>query len=195
MVLSVKEMISRYYNNSSHPDEVRRLCMLIFDEITEKVKELPNNCRKYLEAAALLHDIGYYIDSKKHNIQSQRLIIENELKDFTTRETEIIACICRYHRGSLPKKKKDEIYKNFTKEERKIVKQLGGILRIADGIDRVHLNLIKKVKLNFDENNRIIEFILTTNNPEYKPDITYAIKKRELFEKGFKCQCVFKFQM
>ena len=194
MVLSIKDMISRYYNNSSHPEEVRRLCVMIFDKIIDKVEELPNNQRKYLEAAALLHDIGYYLGSKKHNIYSQRLIIETGLKEFTIRETEIIACICRYHRGSLPNKKKDEIYKNFNKEERKIIKRLGGILRIADGIDRAHLSLIKEVKLNFDENNRIVEFILTTNNPEYRPDITYAIKKRELFEKGFKCQCIFKFQ-
>lgn len=194
MMMSVDEMLKEFSNSSAHPQEVRRLSMMIFDEVCEKIKELPNKYRGYLEAAALLHDIGYYVNTKSHNKESQKLILEHGLKEFNIKETEIISCICRYHRGSLPDKREHEIYNTFDKQERKTVKRLAGILKIADGLDRAHLNLIKKIKLNYNEEEAIVEFILTPNTHEYHPDITSAIRKRDLFEIGFKVQTVLRFE-
>lgn len=193
MKLSAQELLNKYSKSSSHPNEVRRICMMIFDEANEKIREMSNKERKFLEAAALLHDIGYYIDSKGHNKHSMKMVIENGIAGFNENEEKIIGCICRYHRGGLPDKNDHEIYNTLEKKERKIVKRLAGILKISDGLDRGHLNLIKKIHLNYDEENNIVEFILTPNTPEFRPDITSAIRKRDLFEIGFKCQSVLKF--
>ena len=167
--------------------------MMLFDEVSEKVKEMSNRERKILEAAALLHDVGYYIDSKSHNKHSRDMVIKYGIEGFSEKETLMTASICRYHRGNLPDKNKHELYGGFEKKERKIVKCLGGILRVADGLDRAHLSLIKKIKINYDEDNNIVEILLTPNTPEFRPDITSAIRKRDLFEIGFKCQSVIKF--
>ena len=144
---------------------------------------------------SLLHDIGYYVECKNHNKHSQKLIIEYGLKGFTKRETELVACICRYHRGSLPDKEKHEIYSDLDKRERKIVKRLGGIVKLADGLDRAHLALIKKVRIDFDSKYNVAEFRLTPNTPDYLPDLASAIRKRDLFEIGFKTQTVLKFDL
>lgn len=193
MRLSAEEMLSKFANKSSHPEEVRRLAMMIFDEMSEKVRQMSNRHRKILEAAALLHDIGYYVDTKSHNKHSRDMIIEHGLEGFSDKETLMTASICRYHRGNLPDKNKHELYGGFEKPERKTVKRLAGILRISDGLDRAHLSLIKKIKINFDEENNIVEILLTPNTPEFRPDISSAIRKRDLFEIGFKCQSVIKF--
>jgi len=155
---------------------------------------MSNKQRKYLECAALLHDIGYSVDSKSHNKHSQKLILENGLEDYNERQKEIISCVCRYHRGSLPDKKEHEIYCHFDKKDRKIVKRLGGILRIADGLDRAHLSLIKKIRIQYDAENNITEIFLTPVNFDFHPDISHAIRKKDLFEIGFKTQVVFKFE-
>ena len=193
MKLSTDEMLEKFSNKSSHPHEVRRLAMMLFDELNEKVKEMTNSERKILEAAALLHDIGYFVDSKSHNKHSQALVLENGLASFTDREAALVACICRYHRGSLPDKEKHEFYGSFEKKDRKIVKRLAGILRTADGLDRAHLALIKKIKISYDDDNNIIEILLTPNTPEFRPDIASAVRKRDLLEIAFKAQSVFKF--
>ena len=193
MKLSAEELLNKFSKSSSHPLEVRRISMMIFDEASEKIREMSNKERKYLEAAALLHDIGYYIDSKGHNKHSMRMVIENGISGFDEREEKIIGCICRYHRGGLPDKNENEVYNTLEKKDRKMVKRLAGILKIADGLDRGHLNLIKKIHLSYDEENNITEFILTPNTPEFRPDISSAIRKRDLFEIGFKCQSVLKF--
>lgn len=194
MKLTAQEMLEKYSNGSSHPQEVRRLAMMIFDGVNENLHEMSNKHRKFLENAALLHDIGYFIDSKGHNKHSMKMVLEYGLEDYSEREKEIIACICRYHRGGLPDKKEHEIYCCFDKKERKIVKRLAGILKIADGLDRAHVNLIKKIRIEYDSENNITEIILTSNNIDYRPDISYAIRKKDLFEIGFKTQAVFKFE-
>ncbi len=191
--LSAEDMLLKFANASSHPEEVRRLAMMLFDETSLKIKDMPDRDRAILEAAALLHDIGYYVDSKSHNKHSRDMVIQYGLEDFTEKETLIIASICRYHRGSLPDKEKHELYGSFDKKERKKVKRLAGILRISDGLDRAHLSLIKKIKINYDEENNIAEIILTPNTPEFRSDISSAIRKRDLYEIGFKCQSVLKF--
>jgi len=193
MKLSAKEMLNKFSKTSSHPDEVANLACMIFDETSKNVHPLDSKYRNYIEAAALLHDIGYYIDSKGHNKHSMKMVLEHGLAEFNEKETQIIACICRYHRGSLPDKEEHEVYNTFDKKERKIVKRLSGILKIADGLDVGHLNQIKNIKINYDNENSIAEFLLTPKVKEFLPDISNAIRKRDLYEIAFKCQTVFKF--
>lgn len=196
MELSTEEIFEKFSGGaSSHPFEVKRLSIMIFDEASDKLFEMTKDEKRLLESAALLHDIGYYVECKNHNKHSQKLIIEYGLKGFTDRETELVASICRYHRGSLPDKEKHEIYSDFDKRERKIVKRLGGILKLADGLDRAHLALIKKVRIDFDSQYNVAEFWLTPNTPDYLPDLSSAIRKRDLFEIGFKTQTVLKFDL
>lgn len=194
MKLTAEEMLDKFSNGSSHPREVRRLSMMIFDEVNEKLFKMSNKHRTFLSNAALLHDIGYALDTENHHKNSLKMVLNHGLENFDEREKQIIGCICRYHRGSLPDKKNHEIYCHFDKKERKIVKRLGGILKIADGLDRAHVNLIKKIHVKYDTENNITEIILTSNNIDYHPDISYAIRKKDLFEIAFKTQVIFKFE-
>ncbi len=188
MILSLEKYLEIYCRDVAHANEVRRLALIIFDEVCKNIKELSNKSRKMLDAAALLHDIGYSAETKGHNKQSQKIILQNGIEGFSAGEIALISCVARYHKGSLPDKKEHEVYNILDKKDRKIVKRLGGILRIADGLDRAHCGLIKKVKIQFDEENSIAKFVVTPKDFEYRPDLTYAIRKRDLFEIGFKCQ-------
>lgn len=193
MKLSTDEILKKFSNGREHPNEVKRLSVILFDELNQKVKEMPERLKKLLEAAALLHDIGYYEEAKSHNKHSQAMILEYGLEGFSEEETKMIACIARYHRGSLPDKTKHDFYGSFEKKDRKIIKKLGGILRFADGLDSAHRALIKKISIDYDKQNEIIEILLTPEGKYLTPDITAAIRKRDLLEIGFKVQSVVKF--
>ncbi len=193
MKLRTEDILSKFSNNLSHPHEVRRIALLLFDGLSKNVKEMSAKDRKILESAALLHDIGYYVEAKSHNKHSQQIILDYGLDEFSAHETEMVACIARYHRGSLPNKEKHELYGSFEKKDRKKIKRLAGILRVADGLDFSHLSAIKSIRIDYDEENNIIEIYLTLNTPEFRPDISVAVRKRDLLERGFKCQSVIKF--
>lgn len=191
--LSVEQFIKKYYRETNHIYEVKKLSLMLFDEINEKLKKLPLKSRKLLETAALLHDIGYNIDSKNHNKHSFDIICNEKITDFEETEIQLIAHIARYHRASLPNKTKHKKYALLNKKERKIVKRLAAILRICDGLDRAHMQLIQSLKTDYDTKNDIFTVYLTSNIPERTPDISSALKKKDLFEKTFKTQIIFKF--
>ena len=188
MELSTEEMLNKYSKNTSHPQEVRRIALMLFDEVSQKLFDMSQIEKKYLESASLLHDIGYFKEAKGHNKHSMKMIIKEGLKEFSSQQTKLIACIARYHRGSLPDKEEHEVYNTLEKSERKIVKRLGGILKLADGLDKAHKSIIEKIKIDYDFQNSIAKIILYTNKEAL--DISAAIRKRDLFEIGFKCQSV-----
>ena len=194
MKMSAQEMLNKFSDDETHSYEVRDLSFMIFEETSSKIKEMPEKFKKYLEAGALLHDIGYHIDEKAHNKHSMNMILEHGLDGFDETGKKIIACICRYHRGGLPDKKEHEIYNTLDKKERKIVKKLAGILKIADGLATERHNLIKNIIINYDEENKIAEFVLIPTVKEFLPDISTAIRKRDLYEIAFKCQSILRFE-
>ena len=82
-----------------------------------------------------------------------------------------------------------ELGYSVEKKQRKTVKRLGGILKLADGFVRGDKHQIKDIKLEYNAVDNIVKIILTPLECGL-PDIDCAIRKRDLFEVGFKCQSV-----
>lgn len=117
-----------------HSEQVSRLAGQLFDCVASE-NGLNQRHRELLEAATLLHDIGYFISYHQHHKHSYHLIRHANLFGFTPRERELIANLARYHRKAKPKKG----HANFavlSEQDQLLVRQLGGILRLADGLDR-----------------------------------------------------------
>lgn len=190
---TTEELFEKYCQDKQHAQEVERLSLLLFEEINKKLKEFTPKEKEILKSASLLHDIGYAIKSKSHHKHSQKIILEEGMSEFTPRETMILSCICRYHRGGLPDKNDHEIYCKLDKKERKIVKQLGGILKISDGLEKTQNGQIESLTIEKDEENSIIEVKIHLKSNDYRPSIEKAIRKKDLFEIGYKSQIVFKF--
>ncbi len=135
--------------DEEHARQVARLSLDIFDSLSCAFT-LGDRERRLLEAAALLHDSGYFISYSSHHKHSYHLIRHADLFGFTPREREIIANIARYHRKSLPKKKHEGIAR-LTEPDRMLVSRLGGILRLADGLDRRRNCLVRQLRCELTE--------------------------------------------
>ena len=131
---SVIDFASSCYHDDGHPIHVTKLSLEIFDAIASHYV-LGEKERQILEAAALLHDVGYIVRYSDHHKHTYHMIRHTDLFGFTPQEREIIAQIGRYHRKSLPRKKHDSFTK-LAPQDRLLVKRLGGIVRLADGLDR-----------------------------------------------------------
>jgi exopolyphosphatase/guanosine-5'-triphosphate,3'-diphosphate pyrophosphatase len=130
----VKEFARSCHGDEEHGEQVRRLAVAILSAIPPD-PAIDERARQILEAAALLHDVGYFISYDRHHKHSYHLIRHAELFDFSPRERELVANLARYHRKALPKGRHD----NFTRlapDDQQLVRKLGGILRLADGLDR-----------------------------------------------------------
>ncbi len=141
---SVQALARSCHQDGAHGETVARLALALFDSLTDETS-LSVRDREMLEAAALLHDVGYFISYAQHHKHSYHLIRHADLFGFTPREHEIIANLARYHRKSLPKKKHDN-FARLAPEDRGRVRQLAGMLRLADGLDRRRSGAVQKLQ-------------------------------------------------
>ncbi|HEY3306847.1 MAG TPA: Ppx/GppA phosphatase family protein [Desulfuromonadaceae bacterium] len=174
------------FAGSSHFDEahcrhVSNLALTIFDGLAQEYR-LKKIQRRLLEAAALLHDVGYFISYDSHHKHSYHLIRHADLFGFTPREREIIAQIARYHRKALPKKKHAE-FQRLSEADQITVSRLGGILRLADGLDRRRSGLVEIVELKQSEDTISLKVFGTD---DISVEIFGANAKKDLIEKAFK---------
>ena len=120
-----------------HSAHVARLALQLFDD-TRSLHELDEGCREYLEAGALLANVGLFVAHAEHHRHSYYVIRNSErLIGFTDAEIEIIAQIARYHRKSAPKASHPE-FARLGVDEQGVVRTLAALLRVAIGLDRTH---------------------------------------------------------
>ena len=140
---AVLDFAASCHFDRNHALQVANLALVIF-KVLSRPFSLGAGEGRLLEAAAVLHDIGYFINYSSHHKHSYHLIAHADLFGFTPRERELIANIARYHRKALPKKK-HEPFMRLSVADRLLVERLAGILRLADGLDRSRTGVIEIV--------------------------------------------------
>ncbi|CAN5487906.1 Ppx/GppA phosphatase family protein [soil metagenome] len=179
-LLGVLTLGKRFGYEKEHSLQVARLSEKIFDEVAPQ-NNLPASLRVLLSAAAILHDIGYYISHEDHHKHSLYLIKHTELIGFSEEEREIIGNITRYHRGSLPKPKHLE-FSALSENTREVVRKLGGILRLADALDRSYDSRVNNIKCNTENRTLLIKL---ESDKSCEREILAAAQKGEMFETAF----------
>ncbi len=176
----VRQFAAKCRSNERHCGHVANLAATIFDGLQESC-DLPPSGREILQAGALLHDIGYLINHSKHHKHAYHLIMHGELPGFSSREVELIANVARYHRRAFPKKSHAN-FRRLDRDDRRLVRHLSGILRLADGLDRTHTQCVACVACepSYDSIRLVVD---AAADP--KVEIWDAERKAALFEKVF----------
>jgi exopolyphosphatase/guanosine-5'-triphosphate,3'-diphosphate pyrophosphatase len=183
---SARRLARQCRSNERHCERVAALAVQLFDALRRPF-DLPPEGREILMAGALLHDIGYLINHERHHKHAYHLIMHGDLPGFSAREVELIANVARYHRRAAPKKSHAN-FERLSKDERRLIRRLSGILRIADGMDRTHGGVIKAVRARTDRRKVRIS-VTASRNPAIELDD--ARRKSALFEKAFERSLVF----
>jgi exopolyphosphatase/guanosine-5'-triphosphate,3'-diphosphate pyrophosphatase len=170
---------ARYDEEPSHSDHVTTLALQIFDGLDGWHRMAPR-ARDLLHCAALLHDIGWSQtpDGKGHHKWSARLIREFAWKNLSSEEVNLVALMARYHRKVPPQPDHAEFHA-LKVTAQKTVMILGGILRIADALDRTHTRKVKNVEVSFG-NDAIV--IRVKPNGTWNPERTTFEVKRDMLQ-------------
>jgi exopolyphosphatase / guanosine-5'-triphosphate,3'-diphosphate pyrophosphatase len=142
---SVVELAERSSYVAAHAAQVARLSLQLFDQ-TRKIHGLTDREREWLEYAALLHDAGVHISYEKHHRHSYYLIKHGDLRGFDPREIEVMGLVARYHRRATPKKGHPG-YGELPAGLRRAVKVLASCVRLAEGLDRSHVQVLESVQV------------------------------------------------
>jgi exopolyphosphatase/guanosine-5'-triphosphate,3'-diphosphate pyrophosphatase len=137
--------VGRWFRfDEPHARHVARLALSIYDGLAS-LHGSNDRDRRYLEVAALLHDIGHALGYQRHHKHTAYLIENTDIPGLADRERMLVARIARYHRRSNPDASHVGM-DGLSVAETRMVRRLATILRVADSLDRSHHQPVKKLR-------------------------------------------------
>jgi exopolyphosphatase/guanosine-5'-triphosphate,3'-diphosphate pyrophosphatase len=155
VLASANALGEKYRYDAPHGRAVASLATRIFDQMRTE-HGLEGRHRLLLEVAALLHDVGIYVNLKGHHKHTEYILSVSEVFGLSRDDMAIVANVARYHRRATPQKSHLP-YMALDRETRVEVNKLAAILRLANALDADHLQKIKEVRLLFEEGTWVLE--------------------------------------
>jgi exopolyphosphatase/guanosine-5'-triphosphate,3'-diphosphate pyrophosphatase len=151
----------------------------LFDALTP-IHGLDATAREYLEAGALLANVGLVVAHRKHHIHAYYVIRNSELAGLTDAEIEVIAQIARYHRKSAPKPSHPQ-FAALPPADQDLVRKLAAILRVAIGLDRSHQARVRHVHTELRAD-RVLLRVESADGADTSLELYAANERKELLE-------------
>jgi exopolyphosphatase/guanosine-5'-triphosphate,3'-diphosphate pyrophosphatase len=179
-VHAAKLMGARYWVDESHAERVSDLSLRLFREL-HREHALDQRYALLLQIAALLHEVGRFVNDRSHHKHSMYIVMNSDLFGLSKHDLTLIGLVTRYHRRAMPQTYHEE-YTSLSREDRLIVLKLSAILRIADALDRRRQQPLEKIRFSREADN----FVITVDEPADLMLETVALKeKANLFQQIF----------
>lgn len=150
-IISVtRQMAKHYESDMSHTRNVEQLSMTIFDSI-RKISGLTQRDRLLLQVSGILHDCGKYVNMMRGTDNTYYLILNTEIIGLSEEEKRIVANAIRFNSNSeVPEYAEVAGEMNHMSYVRML--KIAAILRLANGMDRSHLQRIQDIRVTVKKN-------------------------------------------
>jgi exopolyphosphatase / guanosine-5'-triphosphate,3'-diphosphate pyrophosphatase len=138
--------VSRHFGaDQKYAQRIRGLALKLFDSM-KRVHQLPPEYHEWLAAAAMLHEIGSYINRTGRRRHAYYIISHSEIFGYSVHQRQIIAAIARYVGKSRPTPESRPM-RPLTIEERQLVPKAVMLLRLARALDQSRHGAVTDVKV------------------------------------------------
>ena len=137
----------------------------------------------------MLHDVGKYISLNNVADSSYNIIMSNEIIGLSHIEREMVALIARYNTVTLPSYDELVMESSLSAEQYLTVSELTAIVRLANALDRSHLQKIQAIRATLKE--RELQLSLTVNR-DFTLEQGLCQEKLDFFNEVFSIQPVIK---
>ena len=170
----------KYHFDEAHGRHVSKLAVSLFDQLRDE-HGMDDHARLLIEVAGIIHDIGNFIRAAGHHKHGQYIVDNSEIFGLSRSDMRILANVVRYHRGGSPNSA-HTTYVSLRREQRMLVLKMASLLRVADALDRGHVQRVRGFTVEQREDDVILRC-------EYTGDISieqYGLRvKGRLFEDVF----------
>jgi exopolyphosphatase/guanosine-5'-triphosphate,3'-diphosphate pyrophosphatase len=180
MARAAVQLGRRYHFDEPHATQVDRLACALFDALGP-LHQLGPADRPLLRVAALLHDVGDFISSESHHKHSEYVIQSSDLMGLSRAQRPLVAAIARYHRRAMPSPK-HAVYGSLSADDKKRVRKLASILRLADALDRGHRSRVRNAEVTLGNGEVSLR---VEGSGDLALEVWTARRKAELFERTF----------
>jgi CHAD domain-containing protein len=127
----------------AHHRHVTHLSLMLFDGL-QPIHGLTRHDRFLLECAGMLHDIGWMIRQKRHNRLSAARIFADETIPLDIGDRITVGLISHAHSGQATPET-HVLFPLLREEQQKTCLKLAALLRVADGLDYLHLGSVLEI--------------------------------------------------
>jgi CHAD domain-containing protein len=177
---SVVNLASVYDEGLKHSRKVTDLALMLFDDL-EPLHRMGIRERFLLKHAGLLHDIGWKFGKKGHSTRSAAMIMSDENLSLDILDRGIIGLVAKAHRGKI-RFESDGFFSLLSSHDRNNVLMLAALLRIADGLDNLHLGSTESIHCILNPCEIILEISAIRDVSSEKEQ---ALIKSDLFNRVF----------
>jgi exopolyphosphatase/guanosine-5'-triphosphate,3'-diphosphate pyrophosphatase len=155
VLASAATLGEKYRYDARHAAHVATLATRLFDDLSAE-HGLGARDRLLLEVAGLLHDVGIFVNLRGHHKHAQYILSVSEIFGLSRDDMAIISNIARYHRRAAPNKSHLP-YMALDSGARVLVNKLGAILRVANALDADHLQKVRDVRVQREDDQWVLE--------------------------------------
>src|SRR6202045_4144803 len=142
---SITKAVAHYRVDMKHALDVRESAMFLFSAL-RSVHGLAPEFREWLSAAAMLYEVGDYVNRNGHHRHTYYIISNSEILGYTPQQRRIIAAIARYLGKSRPALE-DTPMKSIDPPERAGVQKAILLLRLARALNLGRSHAVQKVRV------------------------------------------------
>jgi exopolyphosphatase / guanosine-5'-triphosphate,3'-diphosphate pyrophosphatase len=179
----VMQVCRRYGVDPRKMEAERQHAVQLFDQL-QRVHELPAEYRVWLEAAAMMNEVGKFMNHQGHHRHTHYIIANSEIFGFSPQQRAIVAAIARYLGKSRPEPM-DRPLRNVPIEEHAHVKSAVVLLRLAQALNQDRASAAVAVKTRIFPKRVVLELAPARGNAELE---AWSLKKeagyfREVFRR------------
>jgi exopolyphosphatase / guanosine-5'-triphosphate,3'-diphosphate pyrophosphatase len=182
----VLEVCERYGIEQRKVEPVRQHVVELFDAL-ERVHELPAEYRLWLEAAAMMQDVGKFMNHQGHYRHTQYIIANSEIFGFSPEQRLIVSALARYMGKSRPEPM-DRPMRWIPIEEHVHVTRAVVLLRLAVALNQDRASAVLQVRTHVYPKRVILELVPGRGGAELEAwslrkeaDYFREVFRRELF--------------
>ena len=172
----VLEVCRRYGVDQRKVEPMRQHVVQLYDELL-RVHELPPEYRLWLESAAMMMDVGKYMNHQGNHRHTQYIVANSEIFGFSPEQRAIVSAIARYLGKSWPDAV-DRVMRTVPVEEHISVLRAVTLLRLAVALNQDRASAAVRLRTHVYPKRVVLELIPGRGGAELE---AWSLKKEAAY--------------
>ena len=179
---AIKRAVEHYRVDLQHALHVRDSALLLFSSL-KSVHQLPPDYREWLSVAAMLYEVGDYVNRNGHHRHTYYIIANSEILGYTPLQRQIIGSIARYLGKSRPTPG-DGPMNGLSPEDQKNVEKASVLLRVARALHMGRSQSVGRVAVS-TRNGRVTMILTPRGKTSVDLEVWSIERDRSYFREVF----------
>lgn len=172
----VLEVCRRYDIEQRQVEPVRQHVEELFNALT-RVHELPDEYKLWLESAAMMQDVGKFMNHQGHHRHAQYIIANSEIFGFSPEQRAIVSALARYLGKTRPEAV-DRVMRTIPIEEHTHVIRAIVLLRVAVALNQDRASAVLRIKVHVYPKRIVLELVPGRGGAELE---AWSVKKEAVY--------------